>query len=484
MTKRHDPEGSRLPIKLDSTSNGEVQPVALDKPAEHANQSASELVSVVAKRLGRSRREFLVSLSGAAATLVGMNQGFADTGKRGGYYAVNEEAVYEHELAAASLQGDEFIFDVQLHHVNPEGPWRGHFDMFESLLKDWPQNNCGLEDKVACYSGEHLVKEVFFDSDTDLAVLSMGPAMPDQVTLTIDDAAQTRALVKERTGEHRLLLHSQVNPNIPGHIEAMDRAAEEFPICAWKTYTQFGPGGGYWLDDPAGIAMIEKARSLGIKTICVHKGLPLGIMGHEYSTCADVGRVAKMFPDVTFIVYHSGHEPEGIEGPYDPSVNYSINTLINSLRDNNIGPNGNVYAELGSTWRFVMRDPDQSAHTIGKLLKYVGEDRLLWGTDCIWYGSPQDQIQAFRTFQISEEFQEKYGYSTITPEVRAKVFGLSAAKAYAINPDEIRKKSAMDALARERRLYREDPNPSFLTYGPKTRREFLAFKRLEKAGLV
>ena len=61
----------------------------------------------------------------------------------------------------------------------------------------------------------------------------------------------------------------------------------------------------------------------------------------------------------------------------------------------------NVYAELGSTWRFVMRDPDQAAHLLGKLLKTFGEDRVLWGTDSIWYGSPQDQIQAFRAFQIS-----------------------------------------------------------------------------------
>jgi uncharacterized protein len=484
MRKGHDIEGTRLPIKVDSTSNGEVAPKALDDTALHANKTAMSFASEVAKKVGRSRRQFLISLSGAAATLVGMNQGFAAAGKRGGSYAVDKEAAYEPELAAAALEGDEFIFDVQLHHVNPNGLWRGNFDVLESLLGQWPQGACGLEDKVNCYGGENLVKEVFFDSDTDLAVLSMGPAMPDQVPLTIDEAAETRALVKERTGDHRLLLHSQVNPNIPGHLEAMDQVAEEHPVAAWKSYTQFGPGGGFWLDDSEGIAMIEKGRALGIKRVCVHKGLPLGLMGHEYSTCADVGRVARMFPDVTFIVYHSGFEPDGIEGPYDSSVNYSINTLINSMRENNIGPHGNVYAELGSTWRFVMRDPDQSAHVIGKLLKYVGEDRLLWGTDCIWYGSPQDQIQAFRTFQISDEFQEKYGYPKITPAIRAKVFGLNAATAYGIDPTEIQTKSATDSLAIERRNYREDPNPSFTTYGPKTRREFLAFKKLEKAGLV
>ena len=77
--------------------------------------------------------------------------------------------------------------------------------------------------------------------------------------------------------------------------------------------------------------------------------------------------------------------------------------LIKSLEDHEIGPNSNVYAELGSTWRNLMTRPDQAAHTLGKLLKHVGQERVLWGTDSIWYGTPQDQIAAFRTFEISAE---------------------------------------------------------------------------------
>jgi hypothetical protein len=88
------------------------------------------------------------------------------------------------------------------------------------------------------------------------------------------------------------------------------------------------------------------------------------------------------------------------------------------LLDNGIAPNSNVYAELGSTWRTVMGDPDQSAHVIGKLLRYVGEDRVVWGTDSIWYGSPQDQIQAFRLFQISDEFCDRYGYPKLTAQIK------------------------------------------------------------------
>ena len=66
-----------------------------------------------------------------------------------------------------------------------------------------------------------------------------------------------------------------------------------------------------------------------------------------------------------------------------------------------------------------MRDPSGAAHTLGKLLRYLGPDRLLWGTDSIWYGSPQDQIQGFRTFQISDEFQDCHGYPKLTADLKA-----------------------------------------------------------------
>ena len=63
---------------------------------------------------------------------------------------------------------------------------------------------------------------------------------------------------------------------------------------------------------------------------------------------------------------------------------------------------------------------------------------MLWGTDSIWYGSPQDQIQAFRAFEISSEFQERYGYPALTHERKAKILGLNAARVYGIEPKTTR----------------------------------------------
>jgi predicted TIM-barrel fold metal-dependent hydrolase len=226
-------------------------------------------------------------------------------------------------------------------------------------------------------------------------------------------------------GTHRLLLHGRVNPNQPEDLQSMDELKERWGVSAWKTYTQFGPDGkGYFLSDNIGTQFIEKARKLGVKVVCVHKGLPFGKQSYEHSKCTDIGVVAKRFPDVAFLVYHSGFVTDVPERAFTgKGAGDGIDTLIQSLIDNGVPPNSNVYAELGSTWRFLMRDPEAAAHALGKLLKYCGENNVLWGTDSIWYGSPQDQIQAFRTFQIAPGFREKYGYPEITPSFAQRFLG-------------------------------------------------------------
>ena len=179
---------------------------------------------------------------------------------------------------------------------------------------------------------------------------------------------------------------------------------------------------------------------------------------------------------MNFLIYHSGFVTDVPEGPYKAG-NDGVDTLVASLEKNAVAPGSNVYAELGSTWRFLMRDPEQAAHAIGKLVKHCGPVNVLWGTDSIWYGSPQDQIQAFRTFQIAPRLRERHGYAEMTPELRAKIFGLNAAKVYGLSAAEIKKYTRRDRLAHERLAYLEDPQPHFRTYGPKTRRQFLQYLR-------
>ena len=74
----------------------------------------------------------------------------------------------------------------------------------------------------------------------------------------------------------------------------------------------------------------------------------------------------------------------------------------------------------------MQRCPVQAAHVLGKLLSRLGEDRVLWGTDSVWYGPPQTQIMAFRAFEISAGFQHRYGYPALTDAVKAKKDELTA----------------------------------------------------------
>ena len=468
---RIDPSGTRLPIKLDSTSNGEFVPVPLSAANRFSNRLALELATQFSKKLNLQRRKFLVSSCGAASTLLAFNAANAAARKTGGFFDLPREAALEPQLAQASVGGKgEFIFDVQGHFVDPGGDWvkKASADAFK-----WsPKAACGKPSHLQCLGPDEFVKDVFMDSDTDMMVLSFVPSTRDAEPVTIQAADAVRRIV-ERLPKHRLLLHGRVNPNQPGDLEAMDELKERWGISAWKTYTQFGPGGrGYFLSNEVGTRFIEKARALGVKVICVHKGLPFGKRSYEHSQCSDIGPIARRFPDVKFLIYHSGFVSSVKEEPYEPAAKKDgIDTLIRSLVDNSVKPGSNVYAELGSTWRFLMRDPEQAAHALGKLIRYCGEDNVLWGTDSIWYGSPQDQIQAFRSFQIAPRLREQHGYAEITPALRAKIFGLSAAKVYGISAAEVKKYASQDAVAAARAAY--EPDPGFLTYGPKTRREFL-----------
>jgi uncharacterized protein len=361
------------------------------------------------------------------------------------------------------LTGDEFIFDVQLHHVNPKGAWRKRAS--PNAFKSMPNAACGQADHIDCFSAEQMLKDVFFDSDTAIGVLSHVPGGVDSNPLDFEAAGATRSAANALDGAERLLLHGRCMPTLDGELDGMDAQAATWKLAGFKTYTQFGPrdgAEGFFLDDERyGQPFIERARKLGVRNICVHKGLAFGSRGYRYAACSDVGRAAKAYPDMNFLIYHSGFDTAVKEGPYNPGAQAGVDVLIREVLAHGVS---NVYAELGSTWRFVMREPDQAAHLLGKLLKHLGEERILWGTDSIWYGSPQDQIQAFRAFEISREFQERFGYPALTPAIKRRIFGLNAARVYGLQ------KSKLD--------YLNDPRPDFATYGPRTRREFLAFRAL------
>ena len=478
-----------LPIKIDSTSNGEFRPVPLTEHVARANSEAERRIGEHAKRVGLGRRAFLQSLCGAATTLLTLKDAFALVGNTGGVFSLPKESPFEPAAAADVLGGDEFIFDIQTHLVDPTGAWRSSAGKYwaQAFAGD-PQGRCGEEDPVACFSADRYIKHVFMDSDTDVAVLSFVPELPENNPLSLEEADRVRVLINQMGGAERLFLHAMVIPNAGPDVaplQLMKDAVDRYPIKAWKCYTQWGPTGvGFELDSPdVGIPFIERARELGVRNICIHKGVFFPSFPQELGRCADVGRVAALYPDMNFIIYHSGYEVGRKEGPYDPSnATGGVDALIKSVEANGIGRNANVYAELGTTWRHVMRDPTTAAHLLGKLFKHIGEENVLWGSDALWYGSPQDQIQAFRSFQIAPALIEAHGYPELTPALKQKVFGLNGARVYGIDVPERRQKTETDPIGTRKQAYRENADPTFETYGPKTNSEFEALIA-ERGGL-
>ena len=114
-----------------------------------------------------------------------------------------------------------------------------------------------------------------------------------------------------------------------------------------------------------------------------------------------------------------------------------------------------------------MGDPDQAAHLLGKLIAALGPGNVLWGTDSIWYGSPQDQIEAFRAFEITAEAQERFGYAALTPDVKAGILAGNAARLYGIDPAA----APCGSSAEDRQALRADPPSPDVLLGPDTASE-------------
>lgn len=474
---RPEPPDPGLPIKLDRCSNGEFVHPPLSPVVREARRRAWESIEQTARRMDMSRRRFLTTLGASAVTLLALDacseDEAASRGERpGGRYTLPPESTTETTAAERALGGDEFIMDVQGHLLD--------FDLTDASGRDdrgfwrnYPQAACGDDDPRSCFSVEHFMEEIFLKSDTSLVVLSAIPLTGPDNPLSIASMEQTRRIAKSLCGDDRVLLHGQASPNF-GSLDAaladMGTLAAEHPITAWKTYTHAG-GPGWFLDDhdpdglPVGEAFLRRAAALDKPIVCVHKGLS---SGSRFASPVDIGPAAAAHRDLTFVVYHSGYEVGVTEGAFDPSApNAGVDRLIASLRTSGIKPGENVYAELGSTWRVLMGRPTEAAHVLGKLLLAVGEDRICWGTDSIWYGSPQDQIQAFRAFSITPELQERHGYPALTPERKAKILGLNAARLYGVEAEQV----PCPFTRNELQAAREAAPASFRVWGPTTSAE-------------
>ena len=114
----------------------------------------------------------------------------------------------------------------------------------------------------------------------------------------------------------------------------------------------------------------------------------------------------------------------------------------------------------------VSIQPLITGHILGQILEAFGEDHVVWGTDSIWWGTPQWQIEALRRFQIPKELQDKFGYKPLTNQIKDKIFGLNAAKVYGVDVAAKRKAIPADYLSKLKTAYRwHGAEPSLAAYG-------------------
>ncbi len=449
--------GIDLPIPTQAISNEEFYPPAQTDDQKRVEYLIHEIADKRAKRLGLSRRQFLRTSCGMATAFMAMNQVF------GNFFEVAEAETWEPAAYDERWPKNQFIMDVQTHHVR-DGIKIG-FRGFE-FLKDL---GVKLTDDAESYNYKTFVKEIFLDSDTVMCVISGVPGKEEVGVLPTSLMAQSRDRINEAAGSVRALSQSNCAPNHYASqqqlFERMEMEAKTYKHSSWKVYPHTTPRGStgqpWWLDDEKiAYPFYEQARKLGIKLISVHKGFPTTGQHHQYSHPRDIKKAALDNPDLTFVIYHSAFKAEM---PPGGRLNVPITEegafewTAEFVRDRKQNPKmTNVYAEIGSTFGLAASmQPAVAGHLMGQLLGAFGADHIIWGTDSLWWGSPQWQIEAFRRFQIPEDMRKKFGYKAITDKDRELILGLNAARLYKINVKEKRSRIPQDYMSRAKAAYHE-----------------------------
>jgi predicted TIM-barrel fold metal-dependent hydrolase len=443
------------PPLLGRLSSDEYHAPVYCRRDRHALEHFHLRAATAGARLAQTPAQYLASRLGTAASLLAIN-----AATKTPFYRVTASSSSDVDEANELFRGQHLVIDVQTHFVaRHRTALPGAVGVHHFIRQVAPELFPGLNLETDLSLAEYL-RCVFLQSETSLAVLTSAPGTEETNILSNGEIAATRELIDRLAGTGRLLHHSIVHPNLPGELERMSAIVERCRPNGFKVYTLFGtaPTGqaaprGWMLDDEkCGLPFLHRAQELGVRIICAHKGLSgLAPAGSP----SDIGPAAAAFPDLSFLVYHSGYEvprsdgeQEYGEGAYiDGIVQRGTDRLIQSLRDAGIGPGSNVYAELGSTWYILIKRPAEAVHVIGKLLHALGEDNILWGTDSVWYGNTQPLIDAFRAFQIPQEYQERYGYPALTDAIKSKILGLNAARVYGVDEAATFRRAQNDNLA-------------------------------------
>lgn len=186
-----------------------------------------------------------------------------------------------------------------------------------------------------------------------------------------------------------------------------------------KIFKYYPPEDTY-INDPELWPFYERAEELGI-VLDIHTGfcwVPPG--KSKYCQPIQLDDVARDFPDLKLVAFHMGY-------PYCDDLNMVA-----------MG-HPNVYLCLSLLVPWALSAPRRFASIIGEALRWVGPDRIIWGTDCAGFGLQiRSAVLGLREFQIPLDMQEGYGYPEITEEDRHKMFGGNLARLLGIDPTKRR----------------------------------------------
>lgn len=466
-----------LPIPTQAVSNEEFDPIPQTSDQQRVERAILAGAERQARRLGMDRRQFLRTSSGMALAFAAMNTVYGKCFRL-------DAAELSDPVAVDATKTRFFIFDVQTHHVAlPEQAPHADQQLLHRIL-GWRESarrmTPALQDRQAQMADlylENYIKEVFLDSETDVVALSTLPATSEETdVITPEVIYKSRSWINELTSSPRVINHGHFSPDLgQQNVEYMHAQLEKIKIEAWKGFTGTprakGKAGWRIDDERLSYPALEFARKSGIRNICLHKGLPFPGDPNWWSPM-DVPRAALDFPDMNFLIYHAGfrdvrHVLRAARDRFRKTghVPWTSDLCAWKKRHPEVK---NIYMELGSTFALmVSSSPVLAAHVVGMIIDAFGVDHVLWGTDSVWWGSPQWQIEAFRRLEMPEDLMQRFGWKPLTDEMKQQVFGLNAARVYGVDPETKRNPLPGDYLERLRKLYQQSglSAPSNTQYG-------------------
>jgi len=233
----------RTPIPTRMVSNGEFTPGPQTELQKKFERRLLELADLGRRRHGLSRRKFFASGMGMATGFLAMNDVYGQVFNIPKAETIDPMVLQERTKALAG----QFIFDDQVHfirddlspksaaRVNRQLGWRRYAQkhLNPGILEPGPVQHLQFS---------NFIREVYFDSDTKVSLLSGAPADEDHNSfLRNEQIYAAREAVNALSASRRMFSHVIFRPGAPGWMEDLQTSLQAFKTDSVKGYTVGDP---------------------------------------------------------------------------------------------------------------------------------------------------------------------------------------------------------------------------------------------------